>query len=739
MSETSKYVIQLEHQQPLVEGQENNLIYMVKDRALTERVNNLDSLLRLYNGFAGESENLEASGELSSSWINLETTQEGIYIVTDVSQETFETTSYTAEDNTTRHNGDWDNLSINDIDALAQIIIDTNVKQQLDAALAAQNQSSNSDDNEDDNTYDLSSYPFNISVTNTNYITNDETAARLSTGATCPAILIISKDTNHQTQAATLIDATGIIWKREQIDTDSYKWINLWDSKASISDFRQACAIIDLQNQAIAKLYDTLNNIATELKELQALKQLADILSASVDIDGTFDDVLVIGNNIDYEVNGNEYIVADVLKKFLRTNGDVVWLQTNSTLEALQYFYPVADSNGNTTYPSFIPGVNSSKVRFNQFATANKVYTIKDFEIVIILLNRNDLYSNDYSGSNFETRMGQYNSQSSVTTIRTNDAIVYYKNSELPDGVKEADDDSDSSYINYVPVTISPRTICDTILGLVKLIKQDTAQDGKSSAKIRIATPITWVLNNYTDMTNAQKNNMTKLTNEIKDKLCPTEGVPFISTDIIMNEAKEVELTDNGNARIKTTIDAYISQLCKSIEAGSSQQITYNLNTSPESMTSTLKNPNTVCTKTFTITPGVANKLGIRFSSSASISEVSACTLAETRDSTWASTQADITPAPTKRTEVGYRKNGGAQTAIGAFYATNGWKNNATYEIDCGPNDTIEFILHGYVTWEPTYTITLAAGGTKTIKATTTGGKATFYWKLEFYDASTPT
>jgi hypothetical protein len=52
---------------------------------------------------------------------------------------------------------------------------------------------------------------------------------------------------------------------------------------------------------------------------------------------------------------------------------------------------------------------------------------------------------------------------------------------------------------------------------------------------------------------------MTKLTNEIKDKLCPTEGVTFVPTDIIMNEAKETELTEGGNARIKTTIDAYIS------------------------------------------------------------------------------------------------------------------------------------------------------------------------------------
>jgi hypothetical protein len=52
---------------------------------------------------------------------------------------------------------------------------------------------------------------------------------------------------------------------------------------------------------------------------------------------------------------------------------------------------------------------------------------------------------------------------------------------------------------------------------------------------------------------------MTSLISEIKDKLCPTEGVPFISTDMIMNDAKAIELTDNGNARIKTTIDAYIS------------------------------------------------------------------------------------------------------------------------------------------------------------------------------------
>jgi hypothetical protein len=158
------------------------------------------------------------------------------------------------------------------------------------------------------------------------------------------------------------------------------------------------------------------------------------------------------------------------------------------------------DENGETNYPSFIPRVNS-KVRFNQYASGTS-YSIKDFEVVIILLNRNDLYNTtDYSGSTFAARMGAYNAQSSVTTIRTNDAIVYYKNSELPNGT--TGDDSDSSYIKYVPVTISPRTICDAILSLVKLIKQDTAQDGKSSAKIRIATPITWVRNNTTDMTTA--------------------------------------------------------------------------------------------------------------------------------------------------------------------------------------------------------------------------------------------
>jgi hypothetical protein len=111
---------------------------MIKDKALTKRVDAIDTLLQYYNGLCGGTVKSEVNsqettvdyefGILNSDWIDTGALK-GLYIVTETGEEVFETTSTAA-----RHEGDWDTLSANDIDTLAKIIIDANLKAKLDAA-----------------------------------------------------------------------------------------------------------------------------------------------------------------------------------------------------------------------------------------------------------------------------------------------------------------------------------------------------------------------------------------------------------------------------------------------------------------------------------------------------------------------------------------------------------------------------------------------------------------------------
>ena len=212
MSETPKYVIQLEHIQDINGELTSPIQYNIKDKALTDRVGAIENILAEYHGKSNN-----GTGTISDDWINNNSTQEGIYIVTDSSgvqlyQSQF---SYGAIETL------WNDYPSADSETESYINYDNNL------------------------------------YTNTQDIA-------------LPAILLIghfSQDTSERT--ASIVDANGLIWRRYSYsitDTNdqqvnSYYWINIFDDKANIQDFRKLSEIVYNQELAIKDLQEDLKNL----------------------------------------------------------------------------------------------------------------------------------------------------------------------------------------------------------------------------------------------------------------------------------------------------------------------------------------------------------------------------------------------------------------------------------------------------------------------------------------------
>lgn len=541
ISTENNYVVQLSH------NTDNNVSvkYLIKDKALTDEVEGIKALLEGYKGLAGS----DQSGELSETWLtdNVSPPLPGIYIV--------KSTDLTFDGDT--------------------IEMGTDDETTINVLLKAWETYLHTDDSTESYINSLYDYSY-------------------ATEINLPALLIVGEDSTY-----TLIDSNGVVWKRIQVENHNV-WINLWNNKANIQDFRKLCEIVEIQQNEIDNLSNEIEQLQKDVADLISLKELADILTGTVDAEGSFNNVLVIGNDINYYVNDTRCRVEELLKKYLHINGLVVWMQNTNTIDALKYLVPVPNTND---YPKMIRNKDDN-IYFSDYPIDINQIDIAEFDVVVILLNRNDMYSNTvYGNIAMASRIGSAESANGLTISTDSSSIEYFKNEEV--GISENPTEN-STVVKYVPAAINKNTIYGALTAIIQVIK-----NANPEMTFRMATPITWEKNTTSVMTSTQNKNFTDYTSMMQNTLCKNNGIPFISTVQISGESKVNQLRDRADglsdAANQKIIMEYISKICADVNMSSGQNVTYNINTD-QTLSNSIKSSVSESNGKYTAYNRVANK-----------------------------------------------------------------------------------------------------------------------------------
>ena len=486
LTNDNRYVIQLEHR-PTVGAEA--LQYLIKDYPLRQEFDALKARLLYYRGISNN-----GAGTLEDNWIN--EADEGIYIVTSVSGIIID--NYNLSDSVV--NTLWENFP-------------TSEENEIRAS----------------------------------YINYNNNTISYSTSIALPAILIIGKN-NQNNLVASLIDANSFIWRRNyDSENNNYYWINILDDKANIKDFRILAEKVYAQELAIAQLQEDLKNLASELEAVKAAQQVETILLEGVDpTHDSITNILIIGDNIAF--NETYGTMPDLIQTYLNLKGTVVWIKNSTTQEALSYVqtYMIDGKEYPVTISKTLNNVTFSNNQVNgQEVTSLK---IADFDIIIIIMNKNDINSTTtYGGINSGIlgMIGEYISGNNITTTPA----------ETPNITGTAP----NYIIDPFQVTISHNTISAAIQKLVSQIRKLN-----TGATIQMATPITWQKDSNTTLTKTEEDNITQFQQKIVS-LCTALNIEYNKTRQIDAEHKN-KLTTNGVVNDEEAINQYKEDLCKLIK-----------------------------------------------------------------------------------------------------------------------------------------------------------------------------
>ena len=494
MSEVDKYVIQLEHMNEQGATQDT---YLIKDNKLTNRVTALEELLQNYNGLAG----VDADGTLTSDWLNTKS-KNGLYLVTG-----------------------------------------------YDTTISIDNQ---------DNTNGIYAKWFPSIEEYLNYNNNTVTGIR---GIQVPAILLVNvvEQNDSRNTTATIIDSNGIIWRQQSYTNDNvtnYYWVNVFDDKANIQDFKNLSEIVVKQNLQLYKLELNLLEIYSELEKIKAAQQFETLFIEGAD--PTKDDiinVLIVGNNMDFGTN-----MSNLIQNYLSLKGTVVWIKNANTKDALSYFQPAADDEGKVILPTLSSTdsniiFSSNQVNGNTITSLN----VEEFDVIIFIINRSDLdstttYGSVASNGALSGIIGDYVISDSIKVTQAGE----------PHWILDSEDQKIG--VASVPVMISYNTVSGAVQTLIKSVHSRLPK-----ASIEVATPITWQKNNTYTMTTNDNQLVSSLISAVTN-ICKNMSTTYNNTYQITAENKNyLEANDNTivynrDNDTKNAVDKYIKDLCEIIK-----------------------------------------------------------------------------------------------------------------------------------------------------------------------------
>ena len=497
MSEVDKYVIQLEHMNEQGATQDT---YLIKDNKLTNRVTALEELLQNYNGLAG----VDADGTLTLDWLNTES-ESGLYLITD-----YDTTISIDDQNNT--NGIYTKW----------LTSDTSMQEYL------------------------------------NYNNNTATGIR---EIQVPAILLVNviEQNDSRNVTATIIDSNGIIWRQQSYTNDNvtnYYWVNVFDDKANIQDFIALIEKVIEHEEEIASLKDALKNLQDEIEKIKAAQQFETLLIEGAD--PTKDDVinvLIVGNNMDFGTN-----MSNLIQNYLSLKGTVVWIKNANTKDALSYFQPAVDDEGNVILPT-LSSTDSNIVFSSNQVNGNTITSlnVEEFDVIIFIINRSDLdstttYGSVASNGALSGIIGDYVISDSIKVTQAGE----------PHWILDSEDQKIG--VASVPVIISYNTVSGAVQTLIKSIHSRLPK-----ASLEVATPITWQKNNTYTMTTSDNQLVSSLISAVTN-ICKNMSTTYNNTYQITAENKSY-LDANDNTIVynrdndtKNAVDKYIKDLCEIIK-----------------------------------------------------------------------------------------------------------------------------------------------------------------------------